>query len=1249
MPTLFSSRREPSYLVVAAALISTHCSTKKNSENDKKRISIHIVQSGKENSPNATSLVPITPAFIGLGATGIDSVVLSEGENSVLLPQKDAVQLRARLLSWMQDAKGKVRYYISDANLTTNITSATESIDLVFPPYQESTPINIYGVTVANKQASAGWKVSIIDPYSGAKFPLPESVGTGISDLNGVFSFRYVFAKPAGNMKVTFEGPAGQLVQRDYALPNTLTPGVSMGYLNLTGTENVFLGKFADDYDGDGIKNLDEAALGTNPFAVNLQGCVEPDQVLKGYQYTCPDGRSLVGTLALQAGANCYDALGDVNGDGQINTLDCRGPAGPAGAPGPAGATGATGPAGTPGGNIKIRLTTSDPNVSGAEIGEYTNVIFPFAWIKGNPSNYQNDAYLPLDADPTKITFFRVAANSAAYNAMDCSSSGYSFTPGNVLSEGLTGYLRPPTSMTPTSTPLLVRAFSRSIYTSDSVPPTIQCKPLTSKVRGVHKNGSTLFAATDGAGLMVSENNGTTWTWHNSLGGFSPGGDSLYTAAGVGNRIWTMVSAGNGSSSSLKMFDYNTSTHAGTWSSVTGISSQIDSIAQVSSNYFAVSSGQVYTSPNGTTWTSVPVDNSASTSWKQVISRNSNQVWIVGSDGMAVSFDGGTTWRQHQGVSPFDSSYNNISDIDSKGSVIAVATYSGKGIYYSFNNGVTWKNYQPSDLSDSFSSITITGANNDKIIAVSDKQLYKIDFSTPTPTYSQIPSPLAGETNQYCHIRKILAANENTYLVQASLDCDNNTIRSQANDSGKKIYPMGGYIRVTKDTGTTWVALQQCDQGNCSATTSQMYGMDISNILLTNTHLIVLRNLYGTPISKDILWQRISNLGHDALSTLADLDHVQRISGLAWPSSDISCKQEGFSGSPTADVEKLSGVNPATSTLMLFCGADTASPTAFRVIKAVFSETGGTGSIALNSIVNGISSLPNALFVSKEASAVTHLINSDGSINVYDASGTPLPSRNSPSSGQVSAFAHVGTRDWYGTQSGVAVWDPSIAITNKYIPQSELYTRPGSYNSYSGGSGCSTCLSAITASGTRVFIASQGSLLFSDNDGFTWKKPSQGILFPGYVTKIIAPTASTLVLAGTNGFSYYSNIDTGTQGWQKYWSDLGFSSNSDNSGSGDDFPRIISDQFKDQHDNSGSSTGNGGNCYNGYCGPEFAIGSDATSLFIGHDKGIHYATISNGTLTNYKTTGMIFPTYPTTSYTLPGGTYPINGVQMVHP
>jgi len=45
-------------------------------------------------------------------------------------------------------------------------------------------------------------------------------------------------------------------------------------------------------------------------------------------------------------GANCYDGLGDINGDGTIDVLDCRGQDGTPGAAGVGGATGATGPQG---------------------------------------------------------------------------------------------------------------------------------------------------------------------------------------------------------------------------------------------------------------------------------------------------------------------------------------------------------------------------------------------------------------------------------------------------------------------------------------------------------------------------------------------------------------------------------------------------------------------------------------------------------------------------------------------------------------------------------------------------------------------------------------------------------------------------------------------------------------------------------------------------------------------------------------
>lgn len=448
------------------------CGSQKSKSSSSKTVYLQIGPDPRTSEKYA--LDANTPSFIGFLATSADKTVslqLKPGQNQIELPLGVELSVVARLVTLKSDPLG-AQFFISQGKKSVTLSEADSTLSLSFEPYAKAVPTNLYGMALWQGTPLVGSQVRLKDPLTQATWEIPELSFGASTDANGVFSLRSPFTQAGESEKplplvLEFTLPDGKKIEKSFETSYPFLPGTNLKYVNLSGPETIELGKSSTDFDGDGILNLAEEAMGTNPFAVNTSGCTSPEKVLKGFAYTCSDGLSLVGTLEVLEGKSCFDLLGDVNKDGKKDGLDCQGPKGDKGDKGDTGLAGTNGtngsdgvsvgisivlePAGSncPTGGSKVTTWTDFPPANQImDSGEASSAQYKFICNGNNAvastpvvkqgsntlgnyilagdmfANFDN-AYLQLAADPEEVGKFKPKFTDVFFGSSDCNGSSF--------------------------------------------------------------------------------------------------------------------------------------------------------------------------------------------------------------------------------------------------------------------------------------------------------------------------------------------------------------------------------------------------------------------------------------------------------------------------------------------------------------------------------------------------------------------------------------------------------------------------------------------------------------------------------------------------------------------------------------------------------------------------------------------------------------------------------------------------------
>jgi hypothetical protein len=235
-------------------------------------------------------------------------------------------------------------------------------------------------------------------------------------------------------------------------------------------------------------------------------------------------------------------------------------------------------------------------------------------------------------------------------------------------------------------------------------------------VAGIAVSGSTIYAATGGYGLAVSNDQGKSWTTYTSANGLGYGVTSVFVS---GSSIYTEGEGGlsyssNGGSSwtndptisNLSSFTASGSTIYGVCSAglevftYGGHSCSTYSMPTIGSNaiykvvvtgssiYLATAGGLSVSTDNGNTWKTYKKSDGLCSSMVYGVAVSGSTIYAATDSGVSVSTDGGSNWTNYTSLNGLDGNY--ISNIAVSGTTVYAVTGGGYSLSVSTNNGLNW-------------------------------------------------------------------------------------------------------------------------------------------------------------------------------------------------------------------------------------------------------------------------------------------------------------------------------------------------------------------------------------------------------------------------------------------------------------------------------------------------------------------------------------------------------------------------------
>ena len=284
-------------------------------------------------------------------------------------------------------------------------------------------------------------------------------------------------------------------------------------------------------------------------------------------------------------------------------------------------------------------------------------------------------------------------------------------------------------------------------------------------ISAIAVQGSNLFAGTQGQGVFLSTNNGSSWTAVNSgltslsVSALVANGTNLFagTSGGAflstnGGTTWTAVNSGLTPNAVSTFLVSGTNLFAGTagggvylstnngtsWTAVNSglpASAGITAFASIGSNIFAAASDIYMSTNNGSSWTKA--DAGWPYTYINAMAASGSNLFISHDDTVYLSTNNGSTWTpMNSGIT----TYAQVTAFGIVGSDIFAGT-NGEGVFLSTNNGTSWA---------ALSSTNISPTAYVNTFAVSGSSLYagtKMEgiflSSDNGATWSSIGIPLA--------------------------------------------------------------------------------------------------------------------------------------------------------------------------------------------------------------------------------------------------------------------------------------------------------------------------------------------------------------------------------------------------------------------------------------------------------------------------------------------------------------------------
>ena len=356
--------------------------------------------------------------------------------------------------------------------------------------------------------------------------------------------------------------------------------------------------------------------------------------------------------------------------------------------------------------------------------------------------------------------------------------------------------------------------------------------PLGGPVHSIVISGTNIFAGTDGGGVYLSNNNGTSWTSVNSgltnnyVYSFAISGTNLFagTVGGV------FLSTNNGSS----------------WTAVdSGLTNTfVWSLVILGTNIFAgTNGGGVFRSTNnGASWSAANIGLTGSSILALAVSGNNI---FAGTDGNGIflSTNNGATWTvMNNGLTD-----NSIHALAVSGNNIFAGT-NGGGVFLSTNNGASWTAMNSGLYETHIWSLVVSGTN---LFAGSFLYFGGVFLSTDngtswTPVNSglsntDVQSLAVSSTNIFAGTDDgiFISANNSISWTQANTGLTNSQVWALAQSGGILFAGTqdGGGVLLSTDHGTSWTAAS--------------YGMDgyVMSLAISGSNLFAGTNGGGVDLS----------------------------------------------------------------------------------------------------------------------------------------------------------------------------------------------------------------------------------------------------------------------------------------------------------------------------------------------------------------------------------------------------------------
>ncbi len=325
---------------------------------------------------------------------------------------------------------------------------------------------------------------------------------------------------------------------------------------------------------------------------------------------------------------------------------------------------------------------------------------------------------------------------------------------------------------------------------------------LVSRIHAFAVSGQNLYAGTDGDGIFVSTNNGSTWTALPDIGLTEPYISSIL----VNNGVLYAGTFGGGVFSST-----DNGVHWSVNNPLSSVFSTLNSLDTIGGDLFACTKAGLFTTiDSGANWT-IDSNGMGVVSVNTVFGFGNKLFAGTGSNGLFQSTNNGQSWTSVTGG--LGSANYSINAITENNGVLYVT--SNYGLFVSSDNGVTWKNPGYGGQGSSASAFVAT----DKILLEGGNPGMSYSPDSGKDWYPLLDGPPYTTVNTFAVIGGVVYCGTSTYGIWSSTNggMDWTALPKQPTDidittllvSGTDIFAgtATGHIFISQDSGAKWTSI----------------------------------------------------------------------------------------------------------------------------------------------------------------------------------------------------------------------------------------------------------------------------------------------------------------------------------------------------------------------------------------------------------------------------------------------------------